>query len=179
MHHPAALLDKPIERVVIDPANPYVLGPQLLCAATELPIDDAEVRCGSADDGGGRRWSTTVCCGGAPDATIRRPVSTRTRPSTSAARPAATSAIVETETGRLLGGVGAGQAPASVHPGAVYLHQGETYVVDSLDFADAIAFVHADDPGLRHLRPRTHRHHGDRIAVNAPISVTSRWAWSR
>ena len=34
-----------------------------------------------------------------------------------------------------------------MHPGAVYLHQGETYVVDSLDFEDGIAFVHAEDPG--------------------------------
>src|SRR5262249_40275706 len=44
VHHPEALLDKPVERVVIDPANPYILGPQLLCAASELPLDDAEVR---------------------------------------------------------------------------------------------------------------------------------------
>src|SRR5271157_5761941 len=44
VHNPAALLDKPVERVVIDPANPYILGPQLLCAATELPLDEAEVR---------------------------------------------------------------------------------------------------------------------------------------
>jgi DEAD/DEAH box helicase domain-containing protein len=29
----------------------------------------------------------------------------------------------------------------------VYLHQGETYVVDSLDFEEGLAFVHADDPG--------------------------------
>src|SRR5262249_35548537 len=55
--------------------------------------------------------------------------------------------IVEADTGRLLGSVGVGQAPASVHPGAVYLHQGESYVVDSLDFEDGIAFVHAEDPG--------------------------------
>ena len=34
-----------------------------------------------------------------------------------------------------------------MHPGAVYLHQGESYVVDSLDFEDGVAFVHADDPG--------------------------------
>ena len=44
VHHPAALLDKPVEMVVIDPGNPYVLGPQLLCAATELPLTDAEVQ---------------------------------------------------------------------------------------------------------------------------------------
>jgi DEAD/DEAH box helicase domain-containing protein len=55
--------------------------------------------------------------------------------------------IVEADTGRLLGSVGVGQAPASVHPGAVYLHQGESYVVDSLDTEDGIAFVHAEDPG--------------------------------
>ena len=55
--------------------------------------------------------------------------------------------IVEGETGRLLGTAGAGQAAASVHPGAVYLHQGDSYVVDSLDFDDGMAFVHAEDPG--------------------------------
>ncbi len=52
VHNPAALLDKPVERVVIDPANPYILGPQLLCAATELPLDEAEVRDFGADGGG-------------------------------------------------------------------------------------------------------------------------------
>ena len=34
-----------------------------------------------------------------------------------------------------------------MHPGAVYLHQGESYIVDSLDFEDGVAFVHAEDPG--------------------------------
>jgi DEAD/DEAH box helicase domain-containing protein len=56
-------------------------------------------------------------------------------------------AILEAGTGRMLGSAAAGQAPASVHPGAVYLHQGESYVVDSLDFEDGVAFVHAEDPG--------------------------------
>ncbi len=44
VNHPEALLDKPVEATVIDPTNPYVLGPQLLCAAAELPLKDAEVR---------------------------------------------------------------------------------------------------------------------------------------
>jgi DEAD/DEAH box helicase domain-containing protein len=56
-------------------------------------------------------------------------------------------AILETGTGRMLGSTGAGQAPASVHPGAVYLHQGESYLVDSLDFEDGVAFVRQEDPG--------------------------------
>ena len=49
VNHPAALLGKPLERVVIDPTNPFVLGPQLLCAATELPLTEAEVRMWNAE----------------------------------------------------------------------------------------------------------------------------------
>ncbi|MDN5548829.1 MAG: DEAD/DEAH box helicase, partial [Rhodococcus sp. (in: high G+C Gram-positive bacteria)] len=43
VHHPSAVLDKPVEATVTDPGNPYVLGPQLLCAAMELPLSDVEV----------------------------------------------------------------------------------------------------------------------------------------
>lgn len=43
VHHPEALLDKPVEATITDPHNPYVLGPQLLCAALELPLTDTEV----------------------------------------------------------------------------------------------------------------------------------------
>ncbi|HEY1841459.1 MAG TPA: DEAD/DEAH box helicase [Mycobacterium sp.] len=146
VHNPAALLDKPIERVVIDPANPYILGPQLLCAATELPIDDAEMRVLGAedvahqlvDDGLLRRRSGKYYPAPGvdphPAVDIRGPTGGQV-------------VIVEGETGRLLGTAGAGQAAASVHPGAVYLHQGESYVVDSLDFDEGLAFVHAEDPG--------------------------------
>ena len=146
VHHPAALLDKPIERVVIDPANPYVLGPQLLCAATELPLSATEVRTWNAeavaeslvDDGLLRRRSS----GYFPTPGLDPHPAVDIRGSSGGQI-----AIVEAETGRMLGSAGVGQAPASVHPGAVYLHQGESYIVDSLDFEDGIAFVHAGDPG--------------------------------
>src|SRR4029453_15940378 len=146
VHHPAALLDKPIERVVIDPANPYVLGPQLLCAATELPLTDAEVRMWSAeavaqtlvDDGLLRRRPS----GYFPTPGIDPHPAVDIRGSSGGQI-----AILETETGRLLGSADVGRAPSTVHPGAVYLHRGESYMVDSLDFEDCVAFVHADDPG--------------------------------
>ncbi|GAA2537846.1 DEAD/DEAH box helicase [Mycolicibacterium diernhoferi] len=146
VHHPQALLDKPIERVVIDPRNPYVLGPQLLCAATELPLTDAEVRAWDADavaatlidDGLLRRRPG----GYFPAQGVDPHPAVDIRGSTGGQI-----AILETGTGRVLGTTGTGQAPATVHPGAVYLHQGETYVVDDLDFEDGIALVHAQDPG--------------------------------
>ena len=93
-------------------------------------------------------------------------------------------AILEGDTGRLLGTAGAGQAPASVHPGAVYLHQGESYVVDSLDFEEGIAFVHSRGSRIHDVRARTHRHRGDRSGRTprfgsvtlglVPVSVTNR-----
>jgi DEAD/DEAH box helicase domain-containing protein len=146
VHNPAALLDKPVERVVIDPANPYILGPQLLCAATELPLDDAEVRdfgaaevaAGLVDNGLLRQRNGKYF----PAPGLEPHGAVDIRGSTGGQI-----VIVEADTGRLLGSVGVGQAPASVHPGAVYLHQGDSYVVDSLDTEDGIAFVHAEDPG--------------------------------
>ncbi|MEZ0383551.1 DEAD/DEAH box helicase [Mycobacterium sp. pW045] len=146
VHHPAALLDKPIEQVVIDPANPYVLGPQLLCAATELPLTVAEV----AQLGAERVAESLV------DEGLLRRRSERYFPAPGLdphpevdIRGAAGGqvVIVEADTGRLLGNVDAGRAPATVHTGAVYLHQGESYLVDSLDTERRIAFVHAEDPG--------------------------------
>jgi DEAD/DEAH box helicase domain-containing protein len=182
VHHPAALLDKPIERVVIDPANPYVLGPQLLCAATELPLTAAEVRMWNAE---------SVAESLVDDGLLRR------RPSGYFPTPGVDPhpavdirgssggqiAILEADTGRLLGSAGVGQAPASVHPGAVYLHQGESYVVDSLDFEDGVAFVHAEDPGYttfaRELTDIVVTGQGERNAHGpvtvglVPVSVTN------
>ena len=146
VHNPAALLDKPVERVVIDPANPYILGPQLVCAATELPLDEAEI----ADLG-----ATEVARGLVDDGLLRRR-NGKYFPAPGLEPHAAVDirgstggqiVIVEADTGRLLGSAGVGQAPAAVHPGAVYLHQGDSYVVDALDTEDGIAFVHAEDPG--------------------------------
>lgn len=182
VHHPQALLNKPIERVVIDPRNPYVLGPQLLCAATELPLTDAEVRIWDAeavaatliDDGLLRRRP-----GGyfpAPGVDPHPAVDIR-------GSSGGQIAILENGTGRVLGTTGTGQAPASVHPGAVYLHQGETYVVDALDFEDGIALVHAGDPGYttsaRELTDiavtgdgELHRHGPVTVGV-VPVSVSN------
>jgi DEAD/DEAH box helicase domain-containing protein len=38
-----------------------------------------------------------------------------------------------------------GAAHTTVHTGAVYVHQGTTYVVDSLDLADSVAIAHRED----------------------------------
>lgn len=181
VHHPEALLGKPVERVVIDPSNPYVIGPQLLCAATELPLHENEVRQWSAEpvadelvaDGLLRRRGDRYFP--SPGLEPHHCVDIR-------GTAGGQVAILEADTGRMLGSTEAGQAPATVHPGAVYLHQGESYVVDSLDLDDGVAFVHAEDPGYstfaREITDITVTGPGERVDYGpvtlgfVPVSVT-------
>ncbi|MCW2507559.1 MAG: box helicase, partial [Modestobacter sp.] len=54
--------------------------------------------------------------------------------------------IIEGATGRLLGTVDGDASHATVHTGALYVHRGETYVVDEFDVEDACAVVHPESP---------------------------------
>ncbi|QIS17302.1 DEAD/DEAH box helicase [Nocardia terpenica] len=151
VHHPQALLGRPVEATITDPRNPYVLEPHLLCAALEEPLTDAEV----TEFGAGELAAEL-----AAEGLIRRRESGRGPARwyvTGAAHPhdavdvrggiGTPVAIVDEQSGRLLGTTDAGRAPATLHPGAVHLHQGETYVVDELDLEAGVAFVHAEQPG--------------------------------
>ena len=146
VHHPDALFGRGVETTVLDPANPYVLAPHLCCAASELPLveDDLPMFGGEpvravldalVTAGSLRRRPTGWywAAKGRPDVDLRgtggTPVS-----------------VVESVTGRLLGTVDAGASHVQVHEGAVYLHQGVSYVVDRLDLDDACAMVHAEEP---------------------------------
>ncbi|MFJ2835531.1 DEAD/DEAH box helicase [Nocardia sp. NPDC087230] len=153
VHHPEALLDRPIEATITDPYNPYVLGPQLLCAAMELPLTDDEVtelgagavladlaeegliRHRPGPRGGPGRWHVTAHTHPHDAVDVRGGLGTPV-------------AIVDAESGRLLGTADAGRAPATLHNGAVHLHQGETYLVDELDLDGGVAFVNEVDPGF-------------------------------
>ena len=140
VHHPEAVFGRPVEATVFDPDNPYVLGPQLECAAAELPVTEADLELfgpsarAVLDDlvrrGRLRRrpngWYWTQRF--RPDVDIRGVGGVPVR-------------IVEAATGRLLGTVDAATSHSTVHPGAVYLHQGVSFVVDELDLEESVAFV--------------------------------------
>ncbi|MGN6523640.1 MAG: DEAD/DEAH box helicase [Actinomycetes bacterium] len=142
VHHPEALLDRPVEATVLDPDNPYVLAPHLAAAAAELPLTEADLPLfGPAapevveqlERGGLLRrrptgWYWTRHDRAHDLADLRGTGGGPVR-------------VVEAATGRLLGTVDRAASHSTVHRGAVYLHQGETYLVRSLDVDDAVAFV--------------------------------------
>jgi DEAD/DEAH box helicase domain-containing protein len=153
VHHPHALLGAPVEGCVLDPANPYVLAPQLVCAAAELPLTEADV----SDVFGGGPAAAVLAELVADGVLRRRPTgwywpSTRERPAGSVdirGSGLGQVAVVEGETGRMLGTVDGASAPATAHPGAVYLHRGESYLVEELDLEAGVAVVRPADPDWR------------------------------
>ncbi len=136
VHHPEAIFDAPLEATVFDPSNPYVLAPHLCAAAAELPLRADEL--GRFGDPAHLRELLDVLV--ARGALRRRTSGWYWTHARSAAAMAdlrgsggAPVRVVEEDTGRLLGTVDAGSADGSVHPGAVYVHQGRTFVVKALE----------------------------------------------
>jgi DEAD/DEAH box helicase domain-containing protein len=83
----------------------------------------------------------------------------------------------------MLGTVDSSSAPATAHAGAVYLHRGESYLVESLDLDAGIALVRAADPDWRTdarssadvevARVLLHRDHGEVRVSFGELTVTS------
>ncbi|MFZ0323227.1 MAG: DEAD/DEAH box helicase [Actinomycetes bacterium] len=147
VHHPQAIFGQPVEATVLDPDNPYVLGPHLAAAAAELPLTEEDLeRFGPAahavvedlvERGWLRRrptgWFWTKRERASDLADLRGIGGTPVR-------------VVEGSTGRLLGTVDPGAAHSTVHRGAVYVHQGQSFVVDTLDVDEGVALVHREEP---------------------------------
>jgi len=143
VHHPETIFG--VEATTFDPTNPYVLAPHLCAAAAELPLSDADLPLFGLPDE-------------ALPAELERRGLLRRRPRGwfwNIARPERPQdltdlrgggeppvQIVESGTGAVLGTVDGARADATVHPGAVYLHQGRTFVVEDLE--DDVALVHEE-----------------------------------
>lgn len=147
VHHPETLLEGPVEASVFDPDNPYVLGPHLAAAAQELPLTVADFGLFGprADDGVAALeqagWLRRRAAGWFW--TKRERASDLADIRSSGGAPVQ---IVDAATGRLVGTVDAGSADSTVHEGAVYVHQGDAFVVDEYDHEHGTAVVHRDEP---------------------------------
>ncbi len=134
--HPDALLERPVEAVALDPDNPEIRLAHLACAAAEAavsPRDEAILGVHITDDTdamlqldpdnfamtrAGLIWT------GVDDPATR--ISLRSA-------NANVVAIIEGDSGAILGDVEQDRAPLAVHPGAVHLSLGERYLIDTLN----------------------------------------------
>jgi DEAD/DEAH box helicase domain-containing protein len=145
MAHPSEVFTRSPEPAVVNPANPFVLDDHLACAAYELPLtDDDSAWWGDHLDDGVRRLvladrlvlraGRAVHVGSSPAMHVG--LRTGSYNEYGIVDPA----------GTLIGTVDEGRAFDVVHPGAVYLHQGQHYRVERLDLEDRTAWVKAVDP---------------------------------
>jgi DEAD/DEAH box helicase domain-containing protein len=149
VRHPEILLRHPVEATVLDPGNPYVLAPHLCAAAAELALTDQDM---DIFGPGARPVVDELTSSGR---LRRRPTGwysmhrsvARSGPAGLRGAGDAPVRVVEEDTGRLVGTVDEPSAHLLVHDGAIYLHQGDSYLVSRLDLADRVALVEPCDPG--------------------------------
>ena len=173
--HPEALLGQPVEATVFDPDNPYVLGPHLCAAAAELPLTEPDLALfGPTARDVVDQLTGPACCGAARAAGSGPTGAAPATWPTSAPPAGRRCPLVEAGTGRVIGTVDAGSAHATAHAGAVYVHRGETWLVESLDLDEHVAVIRRGRPGRtppRPARPPTSR--------SSPSASTARWGGCR
>ncbi len=151
--NPKRVLGRRVESARVTMENPYILGPHLLAAAHEAPLEAEDepffgpefgrmagrlVEEGRLIESGGR----LVYAGG--DSPARR-ISLRSASSETV--------VIADADGELIGTAEATRAPSELHPGATYLHRGAAYEVKDLDLRLKRA-VARRVPNKFHTRPR-------------------------
>ena len=137
---------------MLDPDNPYVLGPHLCAAASELPLTHDDLESSARPRAGARDLVEAGLLGDAPTGWFwtRRERATdladirggrRSRSGSSRCPPAGCSAPWTSR-----------RRTCTVHTGAVYVHQGETYLVAELDLEAEVALLRAGTPNTRPSR---------------------------
>ncbi|MFC1906399.1 DEAD/DEAH box helicase [Chloroflexota bacterium] len=142
MRHPDFFFQRSFENVLVNPDNPYILKSHLLCAAWEVPLSNDEEIFGSTF----RQRRAEL-----EEHGVLRERRQRWYPSSRIAYPAQVINIrsssgdnfdlIDNSTDTLLETVDVSVAFFQIHPGAIYLHQGESYLVTGLDLADRTACV--------------------------------------
>ncbi len=142
VHHPEAVFGAPVEATVFDPGNPHVLGPHLCAAAQEVPLTEDDLELFGP--------TTADVLAALVDARLlrRRPRGwfwTDNRRACDLADIRTTGGpavqLIESGSGRVIGTVDGSRSHLTAHTGAVYVHRGETWVVDDLDLDEHVAVM--------------------------------------
>ena len=139
MREPETLLERRVEAAILDHANPRVLDGHVRAAAFEAPVDDAD-RATLGDEALERaallpdlKHTKSGYVWAGRDYPAGQFGLRSTTPDTFA--------VVEAQSGTVLGLVERERAYSTVHDGAVYLHLGESYLVRELDLQARTAVV--------------------------------------
>lgn len=134
LEHPRELIERPCERLIVDPANASVSRAHLLCAAAERPLDREVDRAYLEPQA--PVVETLLAEGELLESADGRELLTRRRRPQrevtlrGSGRP---HEVVDEARGRVIGTLDGVRVLHEGHPGAIYLHAGRTYKIESLD----------------------------------------------
>ena len=136
---PEALLSRRVEAAILDHASPRILDPHVLAAAFEAPLeeDDAAILGSEAL----RRAPVLPELERTPAGYVWKGRDYPAARISLRSGDAEAFTVVDGDTGSLLGLVERDRAYSTVHEGAVYLHLGEQYLVESLSLEERVAVV--------------------------------------
>ncbi|MBT3192056.1 MAG: DEAD/DEAH box helicase [Verrucomicrobia bacterium] len=139
---PDYLFNRSIEHAVVDPDNPFVGLNQLRCAAFEMPLEAEEIAEFGKDSDAVLRvleenHKVARIEGRWYYATSEIPQHEFSLRNSSDANVL----IEDVDTGEVLGEVDRFDAPPILHPHAIYMHLGDTFIVETLDLDKNIASV--------------------------------------
>lgn len=142
MRNPGFFFGRNFEDALIDPGNPYVLMPHLLCAAWESPLTAGDTGYfGAAMEEGARQLETEGKLRRRRDKWYPAPSIKYPAQDVSIRSAVGQYAIMDDSNGRVVETVDASVAFFQVYPGAVYLHQGISYLITELDVAGRTAIA--------------------------------------
>ncbi|CAK7045207.1 MAG: hypothetical protein DELT_02999 [Desulfovibrio sp.] len=159
VRNPEDFFARPPECAVVNPENPVILERHIECAAAEHPLKPetldavwlgtpaAKEALSSLEDNG------LVLC----SADGKSLHAARKRPQRYVdLRGAGSSVTLQDTEGSVIGSLDGVRAMREAHPGAVYIHRGRTYSVESLDLAAATAVLAPGKPSY-YTRTRGHK----------------------
>ena len=157
VRHPADFFQRGFEPAVVDPDNPEVVGPHLVCAAAEIPLPGDDSLFGLAEKEDllanlvAKRRLVQTMEGNLYVSPIRRPhlrVDIRS--------VGENYTVMTAKSKKAIGTLDGVRVFKEAHPGAIYLHLGQQYLVDELDIERRNAIVH---PGRvdYYTRPQTEK----------------------
>ena len=136
---PDALLSRRVEAAILDHANPRILDPHVLAAAFEAPLEEEDATTLGSE--ALRRAAELPELELTPAGYVWKGRDYPAARISLRSGDAETFTVVDGTTGSLLGLVERDRAYSTVHDGAVYLHLGEQYLVESLSLEDRVAVV--------------------------------------
>lgn len=142
MDHPRTFFGKSHESALVNQSNPVVLANHLLCAAYEKPLAESD-----AAFFGSSFLEATEALEGEGKLVKRKDKWYWARKEFPSAQvdirssSTETFSIVEAGTGSLLGTADPSTVHLYLHPGAVYLHQGESYLALDLNIGEKVALI--------------------------------------